>query len=130
MILVDTSIWVEMMRKVRPLDLEAIVNFDEVVTCLPVVQEVLQGIRDDRAFRTARDAMENLPHLDDPLTNDTVLHAVDLYRAARKRGLTIRSPVDCLVAAIALRYDAEVLHRDRDYRALARISTLRQREPS
>src|SRR5687768_14455923 len=125
MILVDTSIWIEMLRKVRPLDIERIVNFDEVVTCLPVEQEVLQGIRDDSAFRIARDAMQNLPHLDDPITSDTVLHAVDLYRAARKRGLTIRSSVDCLIAAIALRYDAEVLHRDRDYAVLARISALR-----
>ena len=41
-----------------------------------------------------------------------------LYRSARRVGLTVRSSVDCLVAACALRHDLEVLHRDRDYAAL------------
>ena len=43
MILVDTSVWVEFFRESSALDLEATVDFDEVVTCLPVVQEVIQG---------------------------------------------------------------------------------------
>lgn len=129
MILVDTSIWIEVFRKRAPLDLEALVNFDEVVTCLVVVQEVLQGIREDRAFRLARSAMNNLPHLESPLTARVFDDAVDLYRAARKRGITVRSSIDCLVAACALQHDAEVLHRDRDYEAIARISALRERQP-
>ena len=55
--------------------------------------------------------------------------AVDLYRAARKRGATVRSSVDCLIAACALRNGAEILHRDRDYSSLARVSALRERQP-
>lgn len=128
MVLVDTSIWIEVLRNTKPLDLEAIVSFDDVVTCLPIVQEVLQGIRDDGAFELARDALRNVPHLEDPLTNTIFEHAVDLYRAARKRGLTVRSSVDCLIAACAIRHGAEVLHRDRDYAQLARVSALRERE--
>ena len=57
MILVDTSIWIEVFRARRALDLEAITPLDSVVTCLPVIQEVLQGFRDELAFRTAREAM-------------------------------------------------------------------------
>ena len=49
MILVDTSLWIEVFRARRPLDLEASVDFDEVVTCLPIVQEVLQGFRQEHA---------------------------------------------------------------------------------
>lgn len=129
MVLVDTSIWIEVLRKVRPFDLEAATSFDEVVTCLPIVQEVVQGIRDDRAFRIARAALQNVPHLEDPLTRAVFDEAADLYRAARKRGLTIRSSVDCLIAACALRHGAEILHRDRDYAAIARVSALRERQP-
>ena len=129
MTLVDTSIWIEVFRRARPLDLENIVSFDEVVTCLPIAQELVQGIRDDRAYRVARIAMQNLPHLEDPLTRGVFDDAVDLYRAARKRGLTVRSSTDCLIAACALRHDAEVLHRDRDYGAIARVSALRERQP-
>ena len=127
MTLVDTSVWVRVFRRTDPLDLEALVVFDEVVTCLPVIQEVLQGFAHEGAFRTARGAMLALPRVESPISQDLVLDAVDLYRAARRRGLAIRSSVDCLIAACALRHDLEVLHDDRDYAALAEVSPLRQR---
>lgn len=47
-----------------------------------------------------------------------------LWRAARARGLTVRSTVDCLSAAVAMRTGAPVLARDRDYDALAQVSAL------
>ena len=103
------------------------VPFDEIVTCLPVIQEVLQGFRDERAYRKAREAMFALPLVESPLGEHVVLEAVALYRTARKAGLTVRSSVDCLIAACALRNDLEVLHRDRDFAALADISQLRHR---
>jgi len=39
----------------------------------------------------------------------------------------VRSSVDCLIAACAIRHDLEVLHRDRDYTALAEVSALHHR---
>ncbi len=127
MILVDTSIWIEWMRPVRPLEFERVVAFDEVVVCLPVMQEVLQGMRHEAQFRLAREAMLNMPMIESPMGAELVLEAVSLYRTARAAGYTIRTTTDCLIAACALRHDAEVLHRDRDYESLARVSRLRQR---
>ncbi|MBW2316105.1 MAG: PIN domain-containing protein [Deltaproteobacteria bacterium] len=129
MILVDTSVWVEVFRARRTLDLEAAVDLDEVVTCLPVVQEILQGFREEDAYRTARDAMLAFPIVESPLGSDVYLEAIGLYRAARRSGRTVRSSVDCLIAACALRHDLEVLHRDRDFGVLAQISPLRERSP-
>jgi len=128
-ILVDTSVWIEVFRARRPLDLEASVDLDEVVTCLPIVQEILQGFREENAYRRARDSMLSFPIVESPLGSDVFLDAVGLYRAVRRSGRTVRSSVDCLVAACAIRHDLEVLHRDRDYAALARVSALRQRTP-
>jgi predicted nucleic acid-binding protein len=51
--------------------------------------------------------------------------AAALYRTARRSGETVRSLLDCLVAAAALRTDAAVLARDRDFTVLARVSSLR-----
>ena len=127
MILLDTSVWIDVFRRHRPLDLEAVVDLEEVVTCWPVVQEVLQGFRDEGAFRVARDALLNLPIVEDPLAGATFHLAVDLYRACRRQGLTVRSSIDCLIAASALRHDLEVVHRDRDYDLLAKVSPLRAR---
>ena len=50
--------------------------------------------------------------------------AANLYRAARRRGLTIRRTVDCLIGAICLEAGAAIYHNDRDYDALAKVSPL------
>jgi predicted nucleic acid-binding protein len=124
-VLVDTSVWIEIFREDRPFDLEAAVPFDEIATCLPVLQEVLQGMRAEREYRIARDAMMALPIVDSPLGQEVFEDAVGLYRSARRTGLTVRSGVDCLIAACALRHNLIVFHHDRDFEALARVSGLR-----
>ena len=127
MVLVDTSVWIEIFRAKSRVSLEEIVDFDEVVTCLPVIQEVLQGFVDERAFVRARDAMHALPVVDSPLPRAVFDQAADLYRAARRAGVTLRSGVDCLIATCAIRHGLEVLHHDRDFDNIARVSTLNAR---
>jgi predicted nucleic acid-binding protein len=126
-LLVDTSVWIELFRKPPRLSLAAIGALEEVATCLPVVQEVLQGFRDEMAFRTAREALLSLPVVESPLRAEVFREAVDLYRAARRAGFTPRSSVDCLIAACAVRNGLTVVHVDRDYAALSRVSALDQR---
>ena len=127
MTLVDTSIWIAVFAREKPLELERVLDFEEAATCLPVVQEVLQGFRAESAYRTARDALLSLPVVESPMEESLFLEAANLYRAARRRGLTVRSSTDCLIAACALRHDLEVLHRDRDYRQLSAVSGLKSR---
>ena len=128
MVLVDTSVWIEVFRKSPRVQLDALVDFDEIVTCLPVIQEVLQGFTAEPAFLRARESMLALPIVEAPLGHDVWLQAVDLYRSGRRLGLTIRSSVDCLIAACAIRHQLEVLHHDRDFDAIARVSPLRARD--
>ena len=130
MVLVDTSVWIEIFRKPSKLRLDDIADFQDIVTALPIIQEVLQGFRDERAFRVARDAMLTLPRIESPMPEGTCLEAVALYRSARKAGLTIRSSTDCLIAACAIRHHLPVAHIDRDYDHLATISALQARRIS
>ena len=125
--LLDTSAWIEVFHKRNPFDLKSIGGLDEVVTCLPVVQEVLQGFRDEKAYRTAREAMRALPCVESPIPLDRFDEAASLYRGARRAGLTVRSGTDCLIAALAIRHGLAVLHRDRDFTALARVTPLVER---
>ena len=53
------------------------------------------------------------------------LAAADLYRRCRAAGFTIRKMTDCLIAAVAIRTGAELLHQDRDFDAIARHSALK-----
>lgn len=127
MFLVDTSVWIEVFKKQSRLDLASIVPFDEIVTCLPVIQEVLQGFDDERAYRTARDAMYSLPIVESPLHHSVFDEAVHLYRMTRRSGYTVRSGVDCVIAACAIRSHLTVVHKDRDFDSLARVSVLASR---
>lgn len=50
--------------------------------------------------------------------------AAQLYSLAHSKGLTVRSSIDCLIAAVALRTGSALLARDRDFEACAKISDL------
>ena len=127
MVLVDSSVWIAVFRSRPRLRLDAVVEWDEIVTCLPVIQEVVQGFADERAFTTAREAMFALPIVESPLSRHVYEDAIGIYRSARRAGLTVRSGVDCLIAACAIRNGLDVLHCDRDYDAIARIAPLKTR---
>lgn len=125
MLLVDTSAWIEIFRRPSRVTVAQIVDDpDRVVTCLPVIQEVLQGFDDERTFQVARSAMYALPCVESPITPALVDAAVDIYRRARRAGVTVRSGVDCLIAACASRHRLTVVHRDRDYANLSTIVPL------
>jgi predicted nucleic acid-binding protein len=125
-ILVDTSIWIELLngRLGSRISEEELLNF---ATCGPVVQEVLQGMRNDPVGDAFRDAFLALPMLSDPLPSALFLSAAGIYQLGRARGYTIRSSVDCLIAAIAIENRAPVWHKDRDFEEIARYTALRTR---
>jgi len=126
--LVDTSVWIEVFRKPSRFRLSDLIDLNDVVTCLPVVQETLQGFRNESAFLKAREAMLALPMVESPLRQVVVEEAVGLYRSARRSGLTIRSSVDCLIGVCAIRHHLTVLHHNRDFDLLTRVSPLEARE--
>jgi predicted nucleic acid-binding protein len=53
------------------------------------------------------------------------LQAAEIYREGRRKGHTIRSTTDCLIAAIAIENGVPMWHRDRDYDAIAKYTPLR-----
>lgn len=129
MLLVDTSLWIEFFRRDSGFDQQRFAAPDEWVACLPVIQEVLPGFRDDAAYRIARDAMLALPIVEAPMAESLFLEAAESCRVARKSGRTVRSASDCLISCCAIRHNLEVLHHDRDFSVLAEVSALRARDP-
>jgi len=124
-VLVDSSIWIAEFR--RPGVLAANVAFPEIAICPPIFQEVLQGIRFEGLYATARAVLFSVVMVEAPLPIDVFEEAAQLYRTGRATGFTIRSPFDCLIAACALRNDLEVLHSDRDFNTIARFTRLQSR---
>jgi len=117
MILVDTTVWVDFFAA-RPTHQVAafeqqISEGQDICTCGVILTEVLQGIRDDRAFRKTKSHFENLLYL--PMDRRGFVMSADIYRSLRKQGITIRKPLDCMIASVALSHDVPLLHNDRDF---------------
>lgn len=124
MILADTSIWIDFLvdpgraRKAGP-------DLDDLVTCGPVIQEVMQGFGDSNLAPIFQKRLLAFPCLSNPLPIELFLNAASLYREGRRKGYTIRSGMDCLIAAIAIEHDVPVWHRDRDFTTIAKYSRLK-----
>ncbi len=123
MILVDTSIWIEFLRgRIPPLPAA---EFRQFVTCGPVIQEVLQGLRLEPKSARFEDRISALDCLSDPLPVGLFLQAAEIYREGRRRGRTLRSPMDSLIAAIAIENGVALWHNDPDFDTIAEYTPLR-----
>ena len=86
--------------------------------------ELLAGVRGQREHATVRARLLALPRLSVRGLTDFEA-AAELYRSCRARGATVRRLIDCLIAAVAIRENASVLHNDRDFETLGRHTRLR-----
>lgn len=127
MILPDSSAWIEMFRATgHPVDrrLAGLIDEDaDVALTEPVVMEVLAGTGPP-LVEQARAALLAFPLLRVHGLEDYE-RAADVYRSCRLGGSTPRGLVDCLIAAVAIREGASVLHNDADFDVIARHTSLR-----
>ncbi|HQQ77823.1 MAG TPA: PIN domain-containing protein [Thermoanaerobaculia bacterium] len=114
-VLVDTSAWAEFLNGTASPEARAVDRLlageDDVCTCGLVVAEVFQGIRRDREEVEA--FFRKMTFLE-PSGIDVYLKAADVHRTLRRRGVTIRSTIDCFLAVLAAENGCALLFRDRD----------------
>lgn len=89
-----------------------------------VYAELMRGAADDAHARTLDEKLLGFQILFLEGVDD-LERAAKLYRDARSSGLQVRNTIDCLIAAVCLRVDAQLLHCDADYDRLGRVSDLR-----
>ena len=124
-VLLDTSAWVEYLRATGSpvcVEVRRLLREDQVavVTTPPVVMELLAGPTDPRVVEQVERLVDGLVGL--PLDVDLDFRAAAAAaRASRARGETVRSVVDCLIAAVAARTGVPILHQDRDFLLLAAV---------
>lgn len=127
-LLVDTSVWIDFFAgRHTPQTMffkDAVREGADVALTRLILAEILQGVPFDAEFARLRKVLSSFRILQ-PATDETYVQAARLYRTGRKRGVTIRSLIDCLVAAIALEHGAVVLHRDRDYERISEYAPLK-----
>lgn len=129
MILVDTSAWVEFLRGTGSPVCDRVDNLLDADLCIcePVRMEVLAGARDERHLDDLRRLLARASLI--PTQAVDYENAAALYRTCRRSGDTVRRLIDCLIAAVAIRADVEVLHTDADFDVIARHTALRVVQP-
>ncbi len=117
-VLADTSVWINFFKGVDSKEVEVLIRYIEndspVYLCPTIVQEVLQGINNDKQFREVQASLLAFNILNDDGV-EMAISAANLYRWLRKRGITIRKSNDCLIAQYAIKHSLQVLHQDRDF---------------
>ena len=129
MILVDTSVLIDFFKGIinpAELSFKSILEQDIPfgITSL-IYQEVLQGAKSEKEYAGLKKYLstQRFFHPQDPI--DTYTKAAGIYFRCRKKGITVRSTVDCLIAQIAIENKLLLLHSDRDFEAVADVAPLR-----
>lgn len=120
-ILVDTSVWIDFFRRISSRETalfkEALQRREQIFIVGIIAQEILQGVRNDAQQRSILHYLLLFSKIDAEFVD--YLAAANIYRSLRRRGLTIRSPVDCLIAALAIKQKVSLLHKDTDFAVIA-----------
>jgi predicted nucleic acid-binding protein len=129
MILVDTSVLIDFFKGSKneatsrfKLILEQGLNFG--ITS-HIFQEVLQGAKSEKEYKLLRRYLETQRFFQPKDPVDSFAEAARIFFQCRKRGLTIRSTIDCLIAQIALEHDLLLLHNDQDFHLMANVIPLK-----
>lgn len=124
MILVDSTVWIDLLRKheTGPVArLRKLLDLGEAAITPVILQEVLQGARNSSAFARLQRRFAALPIAIPGPALGLHVAAARLYARARWRGVTPRSPHDCLIAVTAIEARVALLHDDRDFELLATV---------
>ena len=132
MYLVDTSVWLDYLqgRDAPQVDYLRGLLINPLafgITDL-VLMEILQGARDRKAFDTLREyfAGQRCYRFADPAASHVA--AALMFYSCRRKGITVRSSVECLIAQCAIEHGLILLHNDRDFKAMASVvKPLRQK---
>ena len=128
MILVDTSAWIEYDRATES-DVDRhltdlIARGSDIAVSEPILMEALAGARSPEMTRRLRQLLTSFDWI--PSDSQTDFEAAaKVYRDCRAGGITPRGLIDCMIAAIAIRSNSELLTADADFAQMARIIPLR-----
>jgi predicted nucleic acid-binding protein len=128
-IVVDSSVWIDFFngRTGAPIQRlsDLLVDGSAPLAMADLVLfEVLRGFRHEQDFQAARRTLAALPVLEIGGEAEA-LRAAQHYRALRAAGITVRSPIDVLLASYCIHHDHALLHNDRDFDAIESLRGLK-----
>ena len=117
MIIADTSVWIDYVRGIDApytdlLDYELLNN--RVATGDIIIVEFLQGFREEREYRIAKQIMDRLEYYNF-LGKEMAIESAENFRKLRKNGITVRKTIDVIIGTFCIENGFELLHNDRDF---------------
>ena len=126
MILVDTSVLIGFLRGTEN---RAVSKFQQVLDGgLPfgitnhIYQEILQGASTQKEFGRLKDYLDTQTFYDLKFGRESHSRAAQLYFECRRNGYTLTSTIDCIIAEVAIEHGLLVLHDDKDYEYIQRVT--------
>lgn len=128
LLLFDTSVWIDYLNGQENffttlLDNQLSDRFS-VAICPVIIQEILQGIRDEKQFNMVREDLLDLNVLNLDIVEASI-SAASIYRKLRSKGITVRKPADCLISAYAIYYNIPLVHNDEDFNVIQKQTRLK-----
>lgn len=117
MIMIDSTVWIDFFNNVRNEKTDKLFELlNSQMICIAdiVLLEVLQGIRDDDKFSEIERYFRNML-IYNILNTEIAVKSAYNYRYLRKKGLTIRKSIDCIIATFCIEHEIELLHNDKDF---------------
>ena len=115
--IVDSSVWIDFFNGIDTPQtdiLDSALGAEEIAVGDIILAEVLQGFRSDADFRVAKDALLRFPVFSIGGA-DLCIKSAKNYRELRRRGITVRKTIDCLIATYTIEQGYSLLHNDRDF---------------
>lgn len=120
MIVADTSVWIDYVRGVDAPHtdlLDHALLHNRIITGDIIIVEFLQGFRNEKDFREAKQLMDSLEYYDF-LGRGIAMAAASNFRKLRKIGITVRKTMDVIIATFCIENEFELIHNDRDFDAM------------
>ncbi|MGN6340751.1 MAG: type II toxin-antitoxin system VapC family toxin [Ginsengibacter sp.] len=125
--IIDTSVWIDYFNAIinsKTDNVVELIKANEVLILPVILQEVLQGIRNDKLFNSIIETLVPLEFISYHQIEMSI-GAASLYRNLKTKGVTIRKPNDCLIAAICIANNIPLLHNDKDFDNIAKHTSLK-----
>ena len=125
MILIDTSVIVDVLRgnyneKVKLWEEIAESNTRLGISIYTYI-EILQGAKSEKEYEQLDEYLSSLEIYYFPNRIESYKSAAKIYFDLRRKGKTIRSTIDILIAATAIYNELYLLHNDRDFDIIAEV---------
>jgi predicted nucleic acid-binding protein len=125
MVLVDTSVLIDVFRNLRNASTEKFRTLEENripfgITTL-IYQEVLQGANSEKAFLSLKEYLstQTFYHPKDSIIESEL--SAKIYFKCKKAGITIRSSIDCTIVQSCITHNLYLLHNDSDFTNIKKI---------